>query len=155
MTQQITTKSDVAPAPRTAYATPAENIGKAIDLLNYLPNGVAAWVEAHDGNQELAEANGEQIKQLVNQLGAILASMPRSAVYNVYGVGDKTLTFSSSAELNAAMAGMGIKHVGYSSRTSRLRPELKGQPTFTSLNGPMYDGGGKIRYEGRGVGTMY
>jgi len=48
------------------------------------------------------------------------------------------------------MKSKNISYVG-ESNNHQLRPELRNQPKFDKLVGPMYDGGGKVRYETQDV----
>jgi len=138
-----------------AWATPAEDITKAINLLDYLPNGVSAWVEAHGGNKALASKNGTKLKQIVDELGEILMSMPASVTYTVYGLDmigvrgtvPSAQVYKNRDDLIDGMKALGIRYTGISSNSSQFRAELRGQPEFDKLVGPMYDGAGKARYE--------
>lgn len=135
-----------------AYSTPAEDIRQAINLLDYLPNGVSAWVEAHGGNKALASKNGAHLKKLVDELGEILTSMPASVTYVVFGLdmlglhGNREF-YKDREDLIEGMKALGIRYTGISSNSSQFRAELRGQPEFDKLVGPMYDGAGKVRYE--------
>lgn len=130
----------------------SDAIAKAIDLLNYLPNAASEWYRAHGGNKDLAEKNGKKIKSICDQLGEVLASMPASMKYQVYGALDGKV-FNNAVDLIKALRSIGISYSGPSDSGS-FRPELRGQPTFKELVGPMYDGGGKIRYETEEVYEM-
>lgn len=138
-----------------AYDTPAEAIRKAIDLMDYLPNGVSAWVEAHGGDKTLASKNGTRLKKIVDELGEILTSMPASVTYTVYGLDMLELrgtvqprqVYKNREDLIEGMKALGIRYTGISSNSSQFRAELRGQPEFDKLVGPMYDGAGQARYE--------
>jgi len=136
---------------KMARGTPAEDIGKAISLLDLLPNAVAFWVEAHAGNRELAGENTKKVRKAVALLSEVLASMPKAMNYMVVGLGGRTITFKDVDDLIKAMRDHGIRHTGYETGP-HLRPELRGQPTFDKLIGPMHGGGGKVRYE---TGEVY
>lgn len=142
-----------------AYDTPAEAIKKAINLLDYLPNGVASWVEAHGGDKALASKNGTRLKKLVDELGEILNLMPGSVTYTVYGLDmvgvhgvPPRQVYKNRDDFIDGMKALGIRYTGISSNSSQFRVELRGQPEFDKLVGPMYDGAGKARYE---TGPMY
>lgn len=136
------------------YDTPPQRIAAAISVLEYLPNGVAAWVEAHGGNKQLAAKNGDRIKKIVETLGDILVSMPASVEYQVFGLDripgglnePRILVFKSRDELIQGMKKRGINYTG-NSPMGGSRIELQGQPQFDKLVGPMHGGGGKVRYE--------
>lgn len=142
--------SKLTASVKVAYNTPAEDIGEAIKLLDYLPNGVARWVEAHGGNRDLANKNGRQLKKLVQELGSILASMPESVKYMVVGIPgsgpNDVIKFNSVDDMIRGLKRYDIEHVGFN-RSPHVRPELRGQPTFSGLLGPMHGGGGWVRYE--------
>lgn len=118
----------------------------ALGLIDSLPNGVASWEAAHGGDKSLANKNAEKCKAASKLLGEILATIPGSMTYNVYGL-DKNLTFKSIDELVKGLAEKGIKKIPSSHDDSHLRAELRGKPKFDKLTGPMYDGAGKIRYD--------
>lgn len=137
----------LAASIRIGYDTPSEKIKKALDQLSYLTNAVAAWVDAHNGNRGLADSNAKKVRAAEELLSEVMASMPAAVNYWVYGLeGVKNGPHDLDGFITM-LKGQGIKQTGYSSTTGRLRPELKGQPTFDKLLGPMYDGPGKIRYE--------
>lgn len=132
-----------------AHGGPVERIREALDNLTYLTNAVASWVDAHAGNRDLAKSNGRKVKQAEDLLAEVLASMPSSIRYTVYGLEDEGVRgpYKSVDDLIDALKRVGITQSGYSSTTGRLRPELQGQPTFKGLVGPMFDGPGVARYE--------
>ena len=136
---------------KSAASSAAEDIGKAISLLDYLPNAVAFWVEAHAGNRELAQDNTKKVREAVELLSEVLASMPKSMSYMVVGLDGKTLQFKNVDDLIKEMRSRGIRQTGWQ-EGRHLRPELRGQPTFYELLGPMHGGGGKVRYE---TGEVY
>jgi len=125
-----------------------ERIKTALDAVDYLPNAVSAWTEAHGGNRSLADTNEKKLRQAEELLGQILASLPNSREYRVVGVEGILAgsTFKTEAGLVAALSAVGFKRTGTQSN-GRLRPELVGAPQFTGLVGPMYDGPGVCRYE--------
>jgi len=133
-------------ARRKTASTPAEDIGEAISLLDYLPNAAAAWHEAHAKNRELAKANAKKVRQAVDLLSNVLSSMPKSMQYMVVGLDNKTYTFKDVDDLIEELKSRGIRHTGFQ-EGRHLRPELQGQPKFDKLLGPMHGGGGKVRYE--------
>lgn len=123
--------------------TPAERIREAIDQIDLLPNLPSAWIGAHGGNKKLAGKNGKKIKQISEELREILASMPNAIVYNVYL--NKKYSFDDALELVKFMERRGYKHTGFSG--GGVLADLRGQPQFDGMAGPMSDGGGKVRYE--------
>jgi hypothetical protein len=129
---------------KTAYDPPGERIAKAIRLIDYLPNAVAAWVEAHAGNKQLANENGKKLRRISEELGEILASMPKAMTYNVH-TEKGSYSFKDPDDLIAKMKSLGFPLAGFSEST-RHHPALRGQPAFRGLHGPMYDGGA-VRYE--------
>lgn len=127
--------------------SPKDAIKKAIELLDYLPNGVSLWEKAHGGDRQLADKNGKTVKQVVDMLGDVLASMPDAMKYQVAGIPGQS-DFDSRDDLIKAMAKIGIKYTGDSDKgNTRVRAELRGQPQFSKLLGPMYGGAGVVRYE--------
>lgn len=129
-----------------ASLPPVEAITQAIALLDYVPNAVASWVDAHAGNKALANVNGKKIEKIVDGLSEILMTMPKSVSYEVYGLTD-TLKFKDAESLIEGLKQRGIRHTGYDTLSTSFRPEIRGQPTFDNLAGPMYGGAGKVRYE--------
>jgi hypothetical protein len=136
---------------KIARGTPAEDVAEAIGLLDLLPNAVAFWVEAHAGNRELARENTKKVRQAVDLLSEVLSSMPKSMSYMVVGLEGRTLNFKDADDLIDGLKAYGIRHTGYQ-EGRHLRPELRGQPTFDQLLGPMHGGAGKVRYE---TGEVY
>jgi hypothetical protein len=124
-----------------------EDLKKAIDAIEYLPNGVAAFVAAHGGNKALAEINAKKVRKAEELLGEVLASLPAAIEYMVVGVDDKTMKFKTREELIHGLEKFGIKYRGESSMSSQFKPELRGQPEFDKIIGPMYGGPGIARYE--------
>lgn len=131
---------------RIAAGDPKDAVKEAIKLLDYLPNGVASWVEAFGGDKTKAKKHGETCKQIVQQLGGILKDMANSMSYMVVGLEGGTKEFDSKDELVKYLKSKGINETG-SEGGSHLRPELQGQPVFEKLHGPMHGGGGVVRYE--------
>jgi len=127
---------------KTAAHHVVESLKKALDEIEYLPNGVAAWVDGHGGNKKLAAENAKKVKQASGLLSEVIASIPASVEYMVSGIGK----FMTQDHLVKGLAQMGIKQVGFET-SGRLRPELQGQPKFDKLVGPMYGGPGIVRYE--------
>jgi len=123
-------------------------IKTALDAIDYLPNGVAAWVAAHGGDRALADANAKKLRQAEELMGQILASMPASTEYQVSGLPgiSGVSKFASLEDFTKTLANHGIKRTGTETGT-RLRPELVGAPKFNKLVGPMYGGPGVVRYE--------
>lgn len=131
---------------KIAYKGPKEAIQDAIGDLNYLPNAVASWVEAFGGDKTKANEAGRKLKALVNTLSEILMQMPDPVSYTVYGLPEGIKKFDTRDKLVYFMEGKGFTFSGdNNNRSSRV--ELQGQPTFKGIMGPMYDGGGKVRYE--------
>lgn len=130
------------------YKSPKEAIQNAISALDYLPNGVASWVESFGGNKAKADENGKKLKKLVDELASILMAMPDPVTYTVYGLAtnNRTFEFDNRADLIKFMESKGYKHTG-DNHNKVNRAELQGQPIFKNMAGPMYDGGGKVRYE--------
>lgn len=56
------------------------------------------------------------------------------------------------AHIDAFMSVRGFKQIGTKGATApggiKFREEIAGQPIYSALNGPMYDGPGIVRYEG-------
>lgn len=127
-----------------------EDLKKAVDILTWLPRGVASWVEAHGGNRDLASKNAKKVKEITAVLEGILASMPKSVTYKVVGIpGSATnnvMKFKDVDTMIRHLQKFDIRQTGYNTNT-RQRPELQGQPKFDKLMGPMYDGAGTVRYE--------
>ena len=127
------------------YKSPKEAIQDAISDLDWLPNGVASWVESFGGDKAKADENGRKLKKLVDELGKILMEMPEPVTFSVYGL-DKTYSFDNRAEFIKFMESKGYRYTGDNHNKSN-RAELQGQPVFKNMSGPMHDGGGKVRYE--------
>jgi hypothetical protein len=153
---ELNALADEVQQPKTAVSRgsgPAERIRIALGEIDYMTNAVAAWVDGHAGNRDLASTNAKKVKQAEQLLGEVLASLPGSVRYTVYGLeGFDSGPYKSADDLIAALKRVGIRLHSYSSSTGRLRPELKGQPQFSGLVGPMYDGPGIARYE---TGELY
>jgi hypothetical protein len=127
------------------YKSPKEAVQDAINDLNYLPNGVASWVDAYGGDKAKADANGKKIRKIVEELSQVLMEMPEPVTFNVYGL-DKNYSFENRKDFIKFMESKGYKHTG-DNHNKANRAELQGQPVFKNMSGPMYDGGGKVRYE--------
>jgi hypothetical protein len=128
-----------------------EDLKKALAAIEYLPNGVAAFVAAHGGNKHLAEANAKKVRQAEDLLSEVLASMPAAVEYIVVGLGEGTGKFKTREDLIHSLAALGIRSKGEFAGGG-VRPELRGQPLFDELVGPMYGGPGLVRYE---TGEVY
>lgn len=124
----------------------ADDLRKAVDLLDYMPNAASAWVEAHGGNSGLARANAKKITQAMDLISAVLNSLPKGRRFQVVGFEGGPVVFDSVGELVDAMARKGIKQHGFFSRPG-VREEMQGAPVFEELVGPMYGGPGIARYE--------
>lgn len=123
----------------------------ALGAIDYLPNAVAAWVAAHGGNKALADENAKKLRQAQNLLQQVLASLPNSREFIVFGVHGVSGTFTSENDFVDALAKQGFKRTG--SETGRhLCAELIGAPKFSNLIGPIYGGPGVCRYE---TGEVY
>lgn len=122
-----------------------EKLRHALEDIDYMPNAVASWVEAHGGNRTLASSNAKKIQQAQDLLAEVLASLPAAVEYTV--IGDGILKFKTREELIHGMAKFNVRHVGDTPSGGNMRPELRGQPRFDSLVGPMYGGPGLVRYE--------
>lgn len=131
---------------RRASNSVVESLKAAYKALDYLPNGVSFWNEAHGGNKTLADANAKKVHQCVALLGEILASLPASVEYIVYGVESRPIKTGDRAHFVKLMAQHGFRPSGEHA-SPHTRPELRGQPTFEGLIGPMYGGAGVVRYE--------
>lgn len=131
-----------------AYKSPKQAIQEAINDLNGLPNGTASWVESFGGDKSKAEVNGKKLKKLVEELAAVLMAMPDPVTYTIYGLSNHNIEFDNRADLIKFMEGKGFKHTG-DNESKANRIELQGQPKFNNMVGPMYDGGGRVRYETR------
>lgn len=58
----------------------------------------------------------------------------------------KTERFPNLDRLRAAVKRLGVKETGVEN-SPYVRPELRGQPRFDKLLGPMWDGTNGVRYE--------
>ncbi len=123
-----------------------DGLKEALDAITYMPNAVAAWREAHGGNKSLAEMNERKVRQAEDLLSEVLASLPAAVTYHVVGM-DHDLKFKTKEDLIQGLARLGIKQVGETASLGGVRPELKGQPEFNKLVGPMYGGAGVVRYD--------
>lgn len=140
-------RSSVSRPLSESMDSPKDAIKKAIGLLDYLPNGVSQWVKAHGGDERLADKNGKTVKQVVAMLGEVLSSIPAAVTYQVVGIPGQD-EFDTREELIKAMEKIGIKYTGDSAKSGTpVRAELRGQPQFSKLLGPMYGGAGVVRYE--------
>lgn len=130
----------------TKVATSVQDrLRTALGAIEYLPNAVAAWLEAHGQNKELAEVNEKKVQQAEVLLGQVLASLPMGNEFQVIGIGLDGWKFTHVIPLIRQLAQEGFKHTGF--YTGRGRPELRNAPTFANLVGPMYGGPGLVRYE--------
>jgi hypothetical protein len=130
-----------------ASESPLDAIKAAMGKISYLTNGVASWIEAHSGDEKLAQENGKKVKQAEALLAEVLSNMPGAFSYHVFGLEKHELAYDNAEELITQLASKGIKHSGQSKSGGQLRKELQDQPKFDQLVGPMYGGPGKIRYE--------
>lgn len=75
---------------------------------------------------------------------------PKPAPFEVYGLGTN-ITADTAEELTAKLAAIGIVQRGTHKQPAgtrwKYREELIGQPKFTGILGPMYNGPGCCRYE--------
>ena len=122
-----------------------ESLRKALDAIDYLPNAVSAWMEAHGGNVALAKKNKVALEKVQGILTEILMSLPASVEYTVFGLA-VPFKFKDRETFIKAMKQQGIQYTG-TNQGSGLRQEIQGQPTFDKLVGPMYGGPGVARYE--------
>jgi hypothetical protein len=120
-----------------------KQIEEVIGSLSYLP------VDYHFEGAQAREVKA-LMEGAVKNLEKVLAMFPTPVVYNVYGIGDKTLSFDNEADLIAEMRRRGVRHTGIE-MGRQLRQELQGRPTFDKLLGPMYDGPKQVRYETQAV----
>lgn len=120
-----------------------EDIRKAMDLLTYLPNGVAAFHAAHGGNAQKAKINAEKIRKAEELLGEVLADLPGAYEYVFFG--EQTVKSKDREEFIKAMGRLGYKYTGDSTRRG-VRPELQGQPEFQGL-AMTFGGAGVVRYD--------
>ncbi len=140
------------PRWKAAASDVPEKLRKALEAIDYMPNAVANWMEAHGGNRALASANEKKVREAQQLLGEVLASLPAAVEYMVVGLAGQTMKFKTREDLVRGLAKFDIKQRGESSTTGPQRPELKGQPQFDQLVGPMYGGPGIARYE---TGEVY
>jgi hypothetical protein len=127
-----------------------KDLRQAIDNLTFMPNAVSAWEDAHGGNRALATRNAEKVRQAEALLAEVLASMPTGTRYEVFGfTHGGPARFETEAELLASMEKIGITRSGTSG--APLRTELRGQPKFKGLAGPMFGGAGVVRYDSPAV----
>ena len=132
--------------------TAKDDLKTTLSTIAYLPNAVAAWLEAHGGDKRLAASNAEKLRQAEDLMSQILASMPNSKTYRVVGLDKTVLNFSSEAELVAFLATKNVKKTSSASTYGGTRRiELDGAPMFDKLIGPIYDGPGVCRYETQAV----
>lgn len=135
------------PRWKTAASDVPEMLRKALDAIDYMPNAVANWMEAHAGDRALAKKNEDKVRQAQNLLGEVLASLPAAVEYMVVGLAGQTMKFKTREDLIRGLEKYDIKHRGESSPSTQRRPEIRSQPEFSGLLGPMYGGPGVARYE--------
>ena len=123
-----------------------DRLKAALEAIEYMPNAVAAWEDAHGGRRALARKNAEKVREAERLLAEVLASLPAAVEYVVYGLTRTPMRFGNREDLVWALKEEGIRFTGDEER-SNLKPELIGQPRFDKLVGPMYDGPGVVRYE--------
>lgn len=78
---------------------------------------------------------------------------PKPAPFAVYGLGQK-VEADTAEELIAKLAAIGIVQKGIVEQPTtrwKLKEILIGQPKFSGILGPMYDGPGSCRYETQDV----
>ena len=95
------------------------------------------------GTPELADRCGRMANRVSFN---VLAGNVRFKVMTVDEGKMTAVICRSPLELVRVLIKMGIKQTGVTDNP-RLCPELQGQPTFSKLIGPMWDGPGMIRYE--------
>lgn len=123
-----------------------ESLRKALEAIDYLPNAVSAWMEAHGGNAGLAKKNEAKLAKAQEILTDVLMSLPMAVEYTVFGL-DVPFKFKDRETFIKSMKQHGIRYTGTSGGSSSVRPEIQSQPTFDKLVGPMYGGPGIARYE--------
>jgi hypothetical protein len=134
------------PRWKAASSDVPEKLKVALEALSYMPNAVANWMEGHGGDQALASQNAKKVRQAENLLGEVLASLPAAVEYLVVGLAGQHMKFKTREDLIRGLDKFNITPSG-SGGGSHLRPELRGQPSFSGLAGPMYGGPGVVRYE--------
>ena len=124
-----------------------DRLRTALEAIQYMPNAVAAWEDAHGGIRTLARKNAVKVREAEDLLAEVLASLLGGLTYEVHGLSARPLRYDSQEDLVEGLARHDIRYTGVSERRANQSPELRDRPTFDKLVGPMHGGPGVIRYE--------
>ncbi len=124
----------------------AKKIRSAVGAIDYLPNGVSWWNEAHGGDLAKARENARKLQEAKRLMEEVLASLPTGIVYEVHGLPGDHLTFESKEALIAGLQERGLTYTGDGKNDGHLLSTLQGQPEFRELC-KVHGGAGIVRYD--------
>ena len=113
-------------------------IEEALNAISYLP------VEHHMQDSSVAADAKRLMNTARESLEKLLMLFPTPVTFTIYGTGNP-VKFDNEKDLMDWARRKGIRQIGLGG--NQLRDILRGKPAFDKLNGPMYDGPKKVRYE--------